>query len=110
MMYGLRRRWCRSECRPAQSLSRFETMSATPSMSPSATGPAASTVTSSSGMSGTTISLAKSLSRLTNPMTTTVRGRRLGGVADMARFGLAPGGALYCCENAVRRLYVHPKS
>ena len=34
----------------------------------------------------------------------------LDGVADMARFSLAPGGALYCCENAVWRLYVHPKS
>ena len=79
-------------------------------MSPSAIGPAASTVTSNSGISGTTISLAKSLSRLTKPMTTTVRGRCLGDVVDMVRFGLAPGGALYYCRNAVRRLYVHPKS
>src|SRR3990172_1045406 len=49
-----------------------------PSISPSATGPAVSTVASSSGMSGTTISLEKSLSRLTTPMMTTVRDRRAG--------------------------------
>ena len=38
------------------------------------TGPPASPVASSSGISGTTISLAKSLSRLTRPMMTTVQG------------------------------------
>ena len=62
---------------PENSLSRLAVASAIPSMIPSARGPAINTDARYSGISGYSISLALSLTKLIRPISQTVRGRFL---------------------------------